>query len=580
MSTEGTVPPAPAGSEPQAAARRKAPSRDYWFRVRPLLFYAAGGAMGIVNGFALGYLLWAERGHSIIAFTAGVVAAAVLAFVIEVLRHWIQHPDDRSVSLSQVVSTFLVIMISELLIAAAHKAGPEIVHMFEHAGKATSGKEGAGVFPDRNMLLTAGIWVVVGAIVAGRLGQLLRSAPSGFLAGVKYGADKGAVSGFLIAFAAVAALGLLLRFFAVLDLAVPDPARPDAWQQYLQELRSDARNLDFITRIVAAWIPANALAFLGAIVGWIGAMGVVAAYLALLGGTALLAGVWRVRWPFFAVAALGIFYLCIPLVTSIKDESIPLLLVGAAFAGIVFGIPATILGALSPLWRHFQDRRGAWVAIAAAVGAILAVLTVVRASLPQEFELFNVPWWLLLLLSGLAIAAALLFWRKEEIIDLWPLAALLVALIVGIVTAFMATFVGVWAQLSVVNASLMPGYSIGPYTCLDDYRRELVWLQLSPSGKRLDELKAMREQLQTELARMRREPSVRDLCQPEIEGMLLRFDAYVVAAAEQHRWVKDGLAQRVEIAIAGSFGFWVTLVLLAGYRRSSARNQGEAAGGH
>jgi hypothetical protein len=567
---------------------------------RPLVLCGLGGAVGILNGFALGYLLWEERHLSFAAFATALAVAAALALIIETLRHWIQHPKAAAVSVPQILSTFMVIAVSELLIAAAHTAVPQVVEALEHAPGHAPGHE--PLIPEDpavqfNLLVTAAIWLIAGTVIAVRLGRDLRNAPGDSWAGVKFGAEKGARAGFLVAFGIVLGGGLLLRLIALLELAAVDPTVSNKWDVYLYAWRESGRDTDVLTDIIAAWLPTSALSILGGVVRWLGVGPVVIIYLGLLATAFILGQRTRYRWPFYAVSALGLFYLLMPLLgfELVGEETIYLLLLGSAFAAIVFGIPATILGALSPLWQAFQDRRRTWVAIAAGTGMLLAVVTAARVAWPVSFHLFDIPWWSILLLSALSCAAAVYFWRNEEIIDLWPFTALLVALAVGAFTALTATFVGVWAQLHVINASLTTGYSIGPYACLQEYRMELLWLQFQPPDEMLKGLQALQDGLRNDLAQrqtmidqsdsntclpgedvtdcLARALLGRDLwqvCRAEDQAMIERFDAYVAAAAQLNQWAEQGAPQRFEIAIAGSFGFWVTMVLLAAHRRYAA----------
>ena len=115
-------------------------------------------------------------------------------------------------------------------------------------------------------------------------------------------------------------------------------------------------DLDFLARLVSVWIPLVAFRFLTLLLDWFGAPAVLGAYgLALLGALILWLRIRR-RWPLYAVLGVGIFYLALPLLgfEMMSDEAIPLLLWNVVVVAIVFGIPTTMLGALTPLWRQFD----------------------------------------------------------------------------------------------------------------------------------------------------------------------------------------------------------------------------------
>jgi hypothetical protein len=439
-----------------------------------------------------------------------------------------------------------------------------------------------------NLFLIAAVWTAIGAVVAAMLGFGLLKAPAVTRGAIKYGATIGARTGFIIAPAVVIVAALLLRFQGLVETALLDPVVSEhKWAHFLDAWRTTGESVDAITWALLVWLPVNALELLAWLMRTLGAATVAVIYLVLLGGASVIWLRKRWRWPTFLVLGIGVFYLAMPFLSFevMRDEAFYLLLWTVVVVGIVFGIPTTILGALTPLWRQFEQDRQVWVIIATGMGVLLALTVALRLFFPDLVSRFQIPWFWILAFSVLSFVVASFFRRGDAIVDHWPFTALLVALMIGSITALSATFVSVWAQFNVLNSSFTAGASsLGAYVCLSDYQWELFAAQLLAPDKARERIEGIRSKLQAQLAppgpyectsKDIVKCNVEDLliqsfsqvCRPEWEMMSKRLDQHIAAAAVKAQWAKEGISQRIEIAVAGSFGFWMTLVLLATYRR-------------
>jgi Methyladenine glycosylase len=187
--------------------------------------------------------------------------------------------------------------------------------------------------------------------------------------------------------------------------------------------------------------------------------------------------------------------------------------------GLVWIIPAALLGATVPYLKPGSALPKTWGAIGLLVGLSLVGVTALR---------FQELWWVsipggLLVLTGVLIYSG---WHVEEF---WPLAALSMGLLVS-------GWTFVFQQATFGNA--LAGF-----------------FAAEPSGRTLD------DELQT--AFLQRP----DLRPDEIQ--LKEFgEAFKKQAAEDEKLLqatKRVVAERLELSIVGSFGFWSTIGLLAGW---------------
>jgi hypothetical protein len=187
--------------------------------------------------------------------------------------------------------------------------------------------------------------------------------------------------------------------------------------------------------------------------------------------------------------------------------------------GLVWTIPAALLGATVPYLKPGSALPKTWGAIGLLVGLLLVGITAVR---------FQELWWLSIP-GGLLVLTGVLIYSGWHVDEFWPLAALGLGLLVS-----GWTFVLQEAAFGNVLAGLFAA---------------------EPGGKTLD------DELKTGFLHRP------DLRPDEIQ--LAEFGKEFKKQATEDRELlqatKRVVAERLELSIVGSFGFWSTIGLLAGW---------------
>jgi hypothetical protein len=560
------------------------------------------GAIGMLNGLALFFLVEHELheadGHGWpVWFLLVLCLSAGLAYLIETLRHWIKHPGVPRPSLAEFASTFVVILVSELLLVAAHKWSGNSTAFFSapcadethHTEELVASLFAVDPHAAFTLRVLATMWVGIGAGLAAWIGYIMLRAPENARDSIAFGAKKGALAGFVAA--PLVVLGCIL-FLRLVDIGEAAAYHPQAWESYLAGWRYAGRDLDILTRLFSVQLPIFALERLADLVRYFGLWAVACGYAVLL----IAAVIVRFRakssyraWPFTIVAGIGIVYLVLPVMQleMLGWDSVLQVLRVPIVAALVWGVPAVILSSLMPLWRRFTNDRQWWTVIAIVMALLLIAAALFRVAQPGASA--AIPWWLLALLGVWSLASAFVFARGEPFADQWPFAGLTVALAVGFITSLSSTFVGIWSEINAINATINVNTAIGEYSCLRQHRERLLTIQFSPIDRRPAEIGALKDEISNRLrqsadlrknlrcepgedvvmcnARVLLQSDLLAYCAKEEKAMLASFDHYVAASRLEAQCASSGATRRLEIALAASFGFWVTLGLLAAYRR-------------
>lgn len=558
---------------------------------------AVVGAVGVLNGFALFFLLEHEfatgKGHGAIVVLA-LCLSALLAYLIEMLRHWVTHPHGSLPSLSEVANTFVAIALSELLIAAAHEWDANARAFFTAPCKDLSPASVdwmaklIAVEPKIGFRLgmNAVAWVAIGALISARLGHVILRAPEEARDSIRFGASVGAKAGFILAPLAMVICILILRLIDNMHTATGDPQE---WARYMSGWRAAGANISSIDRLLSVDIPVYALNILAVTVQTVGVAATALVYAVVL-VTAFIAK-WRggYAWPFYIIAGLGLFYLALPEIeieVVAGEQALILALRAAVLAALVWGIPATLLGGLVPLWRRFHRDRRWWTAVAFLIAAALMAVTALRLFQPESLSATSM--WLLMALGGLSLVAGFVFRKGDPFAEQWPFAALLVALVIGLVTSVSTSFVGVWVASNTLYATLdiRKSYWFGNEGCLGEFRDELLKAQFLPVVSKPEAIEKLQGKLKKkveECDRLYGQGAVEvdkmlycdftSSCRSEEQSMLAAFDKYVPLAHAEAQCAAAHVPQWLEVSVAGAFGFWVTLGLLAAFRRYGDRSE-------
>lgn len=406
-----TTSPAPEPSAPLA-------SRLRW------LLGAGVGAWATLCGFAAFVLIQGKlelsgppvegRGASspVFEFVLGIAAAALVSFVAESLHERIKEgPRAATVTFPRVLVLMLLLAVFEVFASAGHEMVDHLVKTplatiaadvrtavapaTPAATAVSPARPPRPVDPFAEVVLLVGLWASVSAVLGLRLMGLVRDLPANFRS-VGRGALEGLLAGFLVAPLIVVGVFLAVR------LGV--------------HVTTDPKD---------------------------GGAGILAT-LVLMAGLAVAGWAWgRSHRRLAAVILVAV----IAYVVRALDQDLARLGTVAVLAALVWGVPATVLGALAPLLRTRAEEPRLWGGLAAGTALLLMLLTVWRLKNPVFYAVA----------VGIAlIAAVFFFWRGSpaRLRFYWPLLAIAMAAMVSTLTFVVqyATFMGVLAQFHALNA--------------------------------------------------------------------------------------------------------------------------------
>lgn len=410
-------------SPTQAEATHTSP--PLWSERRVRWLCTVMGAWGVATGFAVFVLLWTHGRPHPLTFIAGLLVAALIAYIAELLRDVIKEGIAiPAITGPRVVVTVLLLMIIELVV----HAGTTLVQLTGDGHEATAthtelqeilaplGGEDSSVMLEVIGLTIA--WMVVGAVVARRLSRIIFLQLRGNRIGILRGAREGVLGGLIAAPLCALGCQLAVRAYFVLSDAVQ---RGDAWRQ---DTRSSLHH-HLLSAPAYLWIK------IYDVVQWgHGAGGVILA----------MAITWGAMWawdhrssPRIRVGALVLLLVLIaPLPTDAKR-----LFHLALLAIIIWVVPGFMLGMAAPLLRGAGDEPRWWGIIAFVAAALLCLITWLKLTNPGCYALA-----LGLMLIGLV------FFRGAPLRDYWPLAAAAMASMMSgvMVVVEKATFLGVVAE--------------------------------------------------------------------------------------------------------------------------------------
>ncbi|HLW97158.1 MAG TPA: hypothetical protein VKR82_00820 [Candidatus Acidoferrales bacterium] len=393
---------------------------------------AAGtAAFGVFSGYSL-YVLWWEdsiKMEPVWVFALALFGAALMSFAFETLRSAIEGKSEPW-SRSRVVSTLVMLGTFELFIMA-------VEGLFDMGPKNFVGIAGfilGEQFADHvsglvNGLAVGMLWVVVVVTVAFRLrkyvlgwpypnsdrGQqaslgetlvamrpdVLRGGKAGFKAGVFWGTVSALVYVFL---------------FRALFLANFIHSDYNAWAESLAPLHlPGGLGTLFYIPVVIAGQCAKYLGVFGLVLGLVAAS--LAAYRLAPKENRGVAALWP---PAAMLALLGSPILADP---AARHDLLSL----AYLAGVIWGVPAILLGMLTPFLRRPAHNPHVWGLVASGAALVLAVVTVTRFAAANASGLEKA---VLIALTAFLFLFAIRLFRGNWSEELWPLVALSIGLII------------------------------------------------------------------------------------------------------------------------------------------------------
>lgn len=384
---------------------------------------AGVGAWATVCGFAAFVLIQNKLGLSeppagghavsshLLEFVLGIAAAALVSFIAESLHERIKEGRRAAtVTFSRVLVLMLLLAVFELFAFAGHEMVEHLVKtplatlaadVRTAVAPATPTSAAAPlvrpprrVDPFAEVLLLVGLWASVSAVLGMRLTRLVVRDLPGDLRSVGRGALEGLFAGFLVAPLIVVGVFLAVR------LGV--------------HVTTDPQD---------------------------GGAGILAT-LVLMAGLAVGGWAWgRSRLPLATLILVAV----IAYEVWALDQDLERLGTVAVLAALIWGVPATVLGALAPLLRARAEEPRLWGVLAAGTALLLMLLTLWRLENPVFYAVA----------VGIALIG-LFFWKgpRAPLRLYWPLLAIAMAAMVSTLTVVVqdATYMGVLVQFHALNA--------------------------------------------------------------------------------------------------------------------------------
>jgi hypothetical protein len=493
-------------------------------KVRFFLIAALCGALGVASGYAI-FLISDDIEKHPWQFLGALLGAAFVSYVIEWLRDLIRHGEIEVEThpVMRSIGTFVVVLMFELFISGFHagfEMGPALVLK---TGASLLGPDAPVVGVPWTVVLVSGAWMVAGALLAGWLSlHILHGEDAITMRNILLSSRWGTIGGLVIAPAVIGVYILVGRGLVALQYFIRyAPAASGKYADMGTMSRFANHNgLMLILELPIAVLRAAAMH--GLPMFWL-------CYAGLFVVLILLTSIpknWKYRddmAPLINMTLLGVLF-CIfnPIVRTIwvvlkefADMKLLWALIDAVLLGaVVWGVPGLLLGALVPLLKRAGRSPQSWAMIGYGAAALL-----VLASMITQHAWPLIP-------AGVALISGLLFQRGMPVKEFWPFAALCVAIgISGAMSVSQSfTFRGVLMQLHTIDAIRPPSPGESP---------EVVApiVDWNPTE---DEIKtALREKAKN--------------------------DAEEAEAQKK----ADEAARVLEVSIAGSVGFWITVGLLA-----------------
>jgi hypothetical protein len=379
---------------------------------------AGWGMWGIVSGYLAFFLLPDRLGQPLHLLTA-LLLAGILSWLIEVSRALIEgrtHDKPELPSRGRVLMTIVGLASAEFYVMALDRGyevfthGTEWKYLMLPVIAAIVGRVSEPSM--LNLCLFAGLWAVLGAVLAGSLSLVIVARSEGSLTPRQQtirSAGWGALTGLLAAPLAILAYVLVVRLCSAICLLLFDQRK---WMDNLLVLQSNVENSSWSRIEGHLWFLPRALdASLGfirwlddllSIFGWFGPPG------ALVIAICIILVLNRSEHFQFFGSVLGVAVALIvmaPLLGHLVD-----LLSLLVLAGTVWGLQGAFLGIVVPLLKPSSKALGLWGLLAFGSAAILIAVALIRQDT-----------WYLLLPAGLLLWSGWESIRTGSINDLWPI---------------------------------------------------------------------------------------------------------------------------------------------------------------
>ena len=403
------------------------------------------GALGVLSGYAI-YLTYRQvtladpAEHAPARFAFSLLITAVIAYAIEWVREVIREGriEQAAHPVFRTVGTFVIVLMFELFVTGFHTSSDLHLDSLRTAAAELLGTSVDDTSSTWTLVLAAGMWIVVGALLAAWLTLSVRESSERGSQRILRSAREGLAGGILFAPAVLALYVICGRCFFALIKVFYDYGGGSHSSYFLNPLPVLWHNIwlsqnrliqDTVPRLTGflVMLPFGLLVTAAERSVWI--------FFPLYLSMALFAGGypwWRKTRPIhnttwkvlLGLAWLGcLVYTAVPfayalfLVLQQLAHTGPLLtlLKIAALAAFLWGVPGALLGGLTPMLRRVATHTRNWAFVGYGAAVLLVVATVIAHT-----------WWPLVPALA-AFAVGYLFHRGSSVYEYWPFAALCVA---------------------------------------------------------------------------------------------------------------------------------------------------------
>lgn len=389
------------------------------------------GAWGVLSGYALFVLLREElQIHTPWATLAALLVAAAVTWFTEAVRERID-PSECPKASTRLPVMILMLGMFELFVSAWHGVSELGRGELVDSGLVLLGDELGSRLNAGWALVAMGIlWVLEGAVLAAVLGGMVFSQKpqvgSSLREALRPAARNGGIGA--LAGAIAGAVGILITVLVMRVIAAVHfmATQPKQWIEMVQRAGSSA---SWVT-----WLIFKPVEYLSRLWtwGWWGPL------LTILIVVMVFSYCRREKkwWPLVLLVIGMTAMILSPLLDNLGTVFLMMFL-----GALVWSVPGALLGASVPLLKGPAARPQFWSVAAFLAAAILGTVAIVRGYGPYlTLEVVG---------SALAALAGIVFWRGGSLTANWPLAALVLALFVGMATRVQqATFQGVLDKLS------------------------------------------------------------------------------------------------------------------------------------
>ena len=559
------------------------------------------GAWGVLTGFAIFILVRSlacpsgtsacgSENEAAITFVLSLTVAAVASFVVESLRESVRGAIEPHTmrSIARSVVTILTLLVFELFVLASHTA----VDIFRSPAETlrlrddllgpqlSAGADLAGAL--RDLIVLASLWIVTGAIVGAFLGIFVVLSKRGGPAWRR--SLRGAATGLGVAIVAaplaVLAYVVVYRFVLGSSLALTSPEQWNAHYAAFLAAFPNQSLLGALAWLIRPFYLAGDFMLLGLSRLWLWSIFGKVVDVALIAGI-VYAAVRFSSWWAVRIVLVGFFVgILAPLLFDLRDVGVLALL-----AALVWAVPSAVLGFAAPLLDRPAERATWWSGIAVLFGIVVAALTAVRWQQdgPEAAILFVIA----LVLFGVAA----LFLGNHDAENVWPAFALCLAAaatgLTFLIVTHAASFHTVLGEVRRIN--LLPAsVAAEPDRLANDlHRLDLSELSLQermvaifqPRWKGRYEtafgscaanpdlgcIDAMLATLGTQHAADAEGAAAHAALIADLTAERDALSQEAQRTAQEERYRAGIVPQQLEVSLAGSFAFWVTVGLLSAW---------------